>query len=89
MGMKMDAVNYSYTRQHLTAVMDKVGADHAPVMITRQKGAPVVMISLDDYNALEETAYLLRSPRNAARLTTAVAALRAGGGTVRGLIDED
>jgi antitoxin YefM len=85
----MDAVNYSYTRQHLTAVMDKVGQDHAPVMITRQKGAPVVMMSLDDYNALEETAYLLRSPKNVQRLMNAVAALRTTGGTVRELIDED
>jgi antitoxin YefM len=85
----MDAVNYSYTRQHLTSVMDKVGQDHAPVMITRQKGAPVVMMSLDDYNALEETAYLLRSPKNANRLTSAVESLRAGAGTVRELIDED
>ncbi|MDP3842700.1 MAG: type II toxin-antitoxin system prevent-host-death family antitoxin [Oxalobacteraceae bacterium] len=85
----MDAVNYSYTRQHLTAVMDKVGQDHAPLMITRQKGAPVVMMSLDDYNALEETAYLLRSPKNVQRLMNAVAALRTTGGTVRELIDED
>lgn len=85
----MDAVNYSYTRQNLTAVMDKVGQDHAPVMITRQKGAPVVMMSLDDYNALEETAYLLRSPKNVQRLMNAVAALRTTGGTVRELIDAD
>lgn len=85
----MDAVNYSYTRQHLTAVMDKVGQDHAPVMITRQKGAPVVLMSLDDYNALEETAYLLRSPKNVQRLMNAVASLRTTGGTVRELIDED
>jgi antitoxin YefM len=85
----MDAVNYSYTRQHLTAVMDKVGQDHAPVMITRQKGAPVVMMSLDDYNALEETAYLLRSPKNVQRLMNAVASLRTTGGTVQELIDED
>lgn len=85
----MDAVNYTYTRQHLTAVMDKVGEDRAPVMITRQKGAPVVMMSLDDYNALEETAYLLRSPKSARRLMSAVESLRGGSGTVRGLIDED
>lgn len=85
----MDAFNYSYARQHLTAVMDKVGQDRAPVMITREKGAPVVMMSLEDYNALEETAYLLRSPKNAQRLMSAVEAMRAGGGTVRELIDED
>ena len=85
----MDAVNYSFTRQHLTAVMDKVGQDHAPVLITRQKGAPVVMMSLDDYNAMEETAYLLRSPKNAQRLASAVASLRTTGGAVRELLDEN
>ena len=87
--MKMEALNYSYTRQNLTSVMDKVGQDHAPVMITRQKGAPVVMMSLDDYNALEETAYLLRSPKNAQRLMSAMVSLRTTGGTVRELFDED
>lgn len=85
----MDAVNYTFTRQNLTAVMDRVGQDRAPLMITRQKGAPVVMMSLDDYNALQETAYLLRSPKNAQRLARAVESLRANGGTVRDLIDED
>lgn len=85
----MDAVNYSYTRQNLTAVMDKVAQDRAPMMITRQKGAPVVMMSLDDYNALEETAYLLRSPQNAGRLSNAIAVLRKKGGTERELLDEN
>lgn len=85
----MDAVNYTFTRQNLTSVMDRVGQDHAPLMITRQKGDPVVMMSLDDYNALQETAYLLRSPKNAQRLSAAVESLRAKGGTVRDLVDED
>ncbi|MDY7574771.1 type II toxin-antitoxin system prevent-host-death family antitoxin [Actimicrobium sp. CCI2.3] len=85
----MDAVNYTFTRQNLTAIMDRVGQDHAPLMITRQKGAPVVMMSLDDYNALQETAYLLRSPKNAQRLSLAVESLRNQGGTVRNLADED
>ena len=85
----MDALNYSYTRQNLTAVMDKVGEDHAPVLITRQKGEPVVMMSLDDYNALEETAYLLRSPKNAKRLMNSVESLRAAGGTARELLNDD
>lgn len=85
----MDAVNYSYTRQHLTAVMDKVGQDHAPVMITRQKGEPVVMMALADYNALEETAYLLRSPKNALRLMSAMESLRTKGGVVHELISDD
>jgi antitoxin YefM len=85
----MEAVNYSYTRANLTAVMDKVAQDRAPVLITRQKGEPVVLMSLADYNALEETAYLLRSPKNAQRLLDAVNALSTTGGTVRELIDED
>lgn len=81
----MDAMTYSYTRQHFADVMDRVNEDRAPVLVTRQQGKPVVMMSLDDYNALEETAYLLRSPANARRLLEAVEQLRAGGGVVRDL----
>ena len=54
----MDTMSYSYTRQHFADVMDRVNDDRAPVLITRQQGKPVIMMSLDDYNALEETAYL-------------------------------
>lgn len=85
----MDAVTYSHTRRHLAAVMDKVNDDHAPVIVTRQKGKPVVVMSLDDYHALEETAYLLRNPKGAERLLTAVERLRSGGGEVRELVDAD
>ena len=85
----MEAINYTYTRQNLTAIMDKVGQDRAPVLITRQNGAAVVMMSLEDYNALEETAYLLRSPKNAQRLNSAIESLHNSGGTVRKPIDED
>jgi antitoxin YefM len=85
----MEVVNYSHARANLTAVMDKVAQDCAPVLITRQKGEPVVLMSLADYNAFEETAYLLRSPKNAQRLLNAVNALSTTGGTVHELIDED
>jgi len=81
----MDAITYSHTRQHLAEVMDMVSDDRSPVLITRQKGRAVVMMSLDDYNALEETAYLLRSPRNAKRLLLSVEQLLARGGTAREL----
>ena len=57
----MDTMTYSYTRQNFANVMDRVNDDRAPLLITRQQGKPVVMMSLDDFNALEETAYLLRS----------------------------
>jgi antitoxin YefM len=81
----MDAVSYSHTRQHLAEIMDRVNDDHAPLLITRQNGRAVVMISLDDYNALEETAYLLRSPRNARRLMSSLDQLRDTVGTERHL----
>jgi antitoxin YefM len=85
----MDAITFSYARSKLAEVMRQVNDDHAPVLVTTQRGKPVVMMSLDDYNALEETAYLLRDPKRARRLMDSVDRLRAGGGTVRELIDAD
>jgi prevent-host-death family protein len=55
--------------------MDRVCEDHTPVIITRSGQQSVVMLSLEDYKSLEETAYLLRSPKNAKRLLSAVASL--------------
>lgn len=69
--------------------MKKVIEDHAPIAITRQGEGAVVMISMDDYQALEETAYLLRSPKNMRRLLSAIHDLENGQGTERQLIDED
>lgn len=74
----MDALTASYTRQHLSDVMRRVNDDHSPVIVTPQRGKPVVIMSLDDYNALEETAYLLSSRKNAQRLAESVAQLDAG-----------
>lgn len=85
----MEATTYTHARRDLADIMDKVNDDHAPMIVTRQKGKPVVVMSLDDYHALEETAYLLRNPRGAERLLTAVERLRAGGGEVRELPDAD
>ncbi|MGL6040720.1 MAG: type II toxin-antitoxin system Phd/YefM family antitoxin [Deefgea sp.] len=85
----MEAMTYTYTRQHFAEVMDRVNDDHSPVVITRQQGRPVVMISLDDYHAMEETAYLLRNPNNAKRLMDSVERLRAGQGEIKELIDAD
>ncbi len=67
--------------------MDRVVKDHAPVVITRQKAESVVMVSLADWNALEETARLLSSPANAARLAEGVAQLDGGKGVERDLIE--
>ncbi len=85
----MEAITYSHTRQHLAEIMNKVLDDRAPVLITRQAGNPVVMMSLQDFNALEETAYLMRSPKNAKRLMESIEQLAAQGGTAKELLDAD
>ncbi|MGH8647893.1 MAG: type II toxin-antitoxin system Phd/YefM family antitoxin [Burkholderiales bacterium] len=82
----MDTISYTAARNRLAKTMDQVNDDHAPVLITRQRGKPAVLISLDDFNAYEETAYLLRSPVNAGRLRSAVRQLRAGKGRARKLV---
>jgi antitoxin YefM len=81
----MNAITYSAARANLARTMDRVCEDHEPVIITRNGEPSVVMVSLDDYKALEETAYLLRSPANARRLLSAVAQLAEGKGEVREL----
>jgi antitoxin YefM len=65
--------------------MDRVCDDHEPLIITRNGEQSVVMLSLEDYKALEETAFLLRSPANAKRLLASIAQLTAGQGTEREL----
>lgn len=60
----MDSLSYTAARNNLARTMGRVCIDHAPVAITRQGSGAVVMMSMDDYQALEETAYLLRSPKN-------------------------
>jgi antitoxin YefM len=81
----MDAITYTATRANLASTMDRVCADHEPLIITRNGQQSVVMLSLEDYQSLEETAYLLRSPENAKRLLSAVATLGSGGGQERPL----
>ena len=83
----MDALTYSQARRNLAKTMDQVCDDHAPIIITRKNRRSVVMTSLEDYQALEETAYLLRSPKNARRLLESIAELQAGGGIERELLD--
>jgi antitoxin YefM len=67
--------------------MDKVCDDHSPIIITRKSQRSVVMMSLEDYQALEETAYLLRSPENARRLLESIVELESGRGIERELIE--
>jgi antitoxin YefM len=82
----MDAISYSAARANLASTMDRVCEDHEPLIITRNGEQSVVMLSLEDYRALEETAYLLRSPANARRLLAAVTQLAAGEGVERELV---
>lgn len=79
--------NFSNARANLKALMERVIADHAPIKITRQNGEAVVMISESDWAGIEETLYLLSSPKNAQRLLGAVQGLDAGGGEQHELID--
>lgn len=85
----MNALTFSYARQNFADVMRIVNDDHAPVIVTHQKEKPVVIMSLEDYESLEETAYLLRNPTGAQRLLESVAELRAGKGVVRELLNDD
>ena len=68
----MKAITYTAARESLASTMDRVCMDHDPVIITRNRDQAVVMISLEDYESLEETAYLLRSPANARRLLDSI-----------------
>lgn len=83
----MDAITYSTARAKLADTMDRVCNDHEPIIITRSGQQAVVMMALDDYKALEETAYLLRSPKNARRLLESIAALESGRGKARSLAE--
>jgi antitoxin YefM len=83
----MKAMSYTAARENLAATMDQVCEEAAPVTITRNRDRAVVMMSLKEYEALEETAYLLRSPRNALALFESIRDLEAGKGKVRKLIE--
>ncbi|EBA01053.1 type II toxin-antitoxin system Phd/YefM family antitoxin [Marinobacter sp. ELB17] len=83
----MDAISYTAARTNLAKTMDQVCEDRSPIIITRSKSQSVVMISLEDYEALQETAYLLRSPKNARRLLESVAELEQGGGQEKELLE--
>jgi antitoxin YefM len=76
----MNAIDFTTARDNLVATMDRVCQDHAPVVITRESQPAVVLLPLEDYEALEETSYLLRSPVNVGRLMESVHQLQSGQG---------
>jgi antitoxin YefM len=83
----MKAITYTTARQNLAKTMEEVCQDHASVIVTRKKNESVVIMSLEDYEALEETAYLLRSPKNTKRLIEAIVQLEERKGTERELVE--
>lgn len=84
----MQILNFSQARACLKEVMEDVCRDHEPTVITRQRGNPVVVMSLDDFNGMKETIYLLSSKANANRLLESVARIKAGQTTTRNLVDD-
>jgi len=68
----MKAISYTSARGHLAKTMEAVCDDHDPVIITRRNKDAVVMLSLEDYESLNETAYLLQNPKNSKRLLDSI-----------------
>ncbi|WP_075733780.1 type II toxin-antitoxin system Phd/YefM family antitoxin [Streptomyces acidiscabies] len=81
----MKTMTYSESRARYAEVLNSVTDDREEVVITRAGHEPVVIVSLEDYESLKETAYLLRSPANARRLLASIDELESGGGAVREL----
>ena len=81
----MKSITYTAARENLASTINRVCEDHAPVVITRNRDQAVVMLSLAEYESLQETAYLLRSPANARRLLTGIDTLKRGKGVKRKL----
>jgi antitoxin YefM len=87
--IEMNILTFSEARASLKTAMDNVCKDHAPTVVTRLGGEHVVMLSLADFNSMEETMYLLSSAKNANRLMESIAQLRAGKARSRELISND
>ena len=83
----MDTVTYTKFREQLAGFIDKVNQDHTPLLVTRQNGEPVVVMSLADFKSYEATFHLLASSKNAERLSQAIEELNTGKGTEKKLID--
>ncbi len=83
----MKTISYSQSRQNYAAVLDGVVADREEVIVTRAGHESVVIVSLDDYQSLKETAYLLQNPANARRLLTSIERLESGRGVEHSLAE--
>ncbi len=83
----MKSITYTAARENLARTIDRVCEDRAPVIITKKNDKSVVMMALEDFESLEETAYLLRSPKNARRLLESIHKLEFGEGMEKDLAE--
>ncbi len=83
----MRAISYTTARNNLATTMKQVCDDHIPIIVTRKNNEAVIMMSLEDYESLNETAYLMQSPKNAKRLINSIEELNEGRGTEKDLIE--
>ncbi|MFG2674470.1 MULTISPECIES: type II toxin-antitoxin system prevent-host-death family antitoxin [unclassified Streptomyces] len=83
----MRTMTYTESRARYAETLDAVVDDREEVIVTRAGHDPVVIVALDEYQALKETAYLYRSPENARRVLAAIDELEHGGGTIRDLVE--
>jgi len=83
----MQSISYTSARSNLAKTMEQVCEDHAPIAITRKGEGAVVMMSMEDYQALEETAYLLRNPKNTRRLIESINEIESGSGIEKELFE--
>ena len=85
--VSVKTMTYTQTRENFASTLDAVLADREEVVVTRAGKDPVVIVSLEDYESLKETAYLLRNPANARRLFTSIERLEAGQGVAQDLAE--
>ena len=84
----MKVMTYSDTRANLATVMDQVTDDHEETVITRKGRPPVVIMSMEDYESMKETAYLLSTRANTRALMESIAQADMGKAQEHELIDE-
>ncbi|WP_426670329.1 type II toxin-antitoxin system Phd/YefM family antitoxin [Mucilaginibacter sp. McL0603] len=84
----MQITTYTAFRQQLKSYLDKVRSSHSPLYVTSANGEDVVVLSKSDYESMEETFYLLKSPANAIRLQKGIEEYEKGSGTERSLIEQ-